>query len=114
MDGSGGISVVVWLPFSQPLLLPPGSCISTLNSPSPPPPTPSPSLPSRSLPRAEALAEEFPEVEFDIHLMGDLMKCVEECDVIFAASGSEELLVHREDLVAMPAASDKVGAQQNR
>ena len=28
----------------------------------------------RSLPRAEALAEEFPEVEFDIHLMGDLMK----------------------------------------
>lgn len=67
---------------------------------------------ARSLPRAEALAEEFPEVEFDIHLMGDLMKCVEECDVIFAASGSEELLVHREDLVAMPAASDKVGAQQ--
>ena len=29
---------------------------------------------NRSLPRAEALAEEFPEVTFDIHLMGDLMK----------------------------------------
>ena len=29
---------------------------------------------NRSLPRAEALAEEFPEVTFDIHLMHDLMK----------------------------------------
>ena len=29
---------------------------------------------NRSLPRAEALAEEFPDVTFDIHLMGDLMK----------------------------------------
>lgn len=64
--------------------------------------------PPCSLPRAEALAEEFPEVEFEIHLMGDLMKCVEECDVIFAASGSEELLVHKEDLLALPAASDLV------
>ncbi|KAL4437455.1 hypothetical protein ABPG75_004594 [Micractinium tetrahymenae] len=64
---------------------------------------------NRSLPRAEALAEEFPEVQFDIHLMGDLMKCVEESDLIFAASGSEELLVHKEDIENMPAASDKVG-----
>jgi hypothetical protein len=29
---------------------------------------------NRSMPRAEALAEEFPEVQFKIHLMGDLMK----------------------------------------
>lgn len=29
---------------------------------------------NRSMPRAEALAEEFPEVHFDIHLMSDLMK----------------------------------------
>jgi hypothetical protein len=29
---------------------------------------------NRSLPRAQALAEEFPEVQFDIRLMGDLMK----------------------------------------
>ena len=64
---------------------------------------------NRSMPRAEALAEEFPEVQFDIHLMGDLMKCVEESDVIFAASGSEELLVHKEDLLGLPAASEKVG-----
>lgn len=73
---------------------------------------PIPLLPS-SLPRAEALAEEFPEVEFDIHLMGDLMDCVRDCDVIFAASGSEELLVLKEDLVGMPPASDKVCTAAN-
>ena len=54
---------------------------------------------NRSLPRAEALAEEFPEVEFDIRLMPDLMPCVAASDVIFAASGSEEILVRKEDLV---------------
>ena len=54
---------------------------------------------NRSLPRAEALAEEFPEVNFDIRLMPDLMPCVAASDVIFAASGSEEILVHKEDLV---------------
>lgn len=37
-----------------------------------------------------------------------LPQCVEESDVIFAASGSEELLVHKEDIENMPAASDKV------
>ena len=37
---------------------------------------------NRSLPRAQALAEEFPEVKFNIHLMPDLMKCVEESDVV--------------------------------
>lgn len=35
-------------------------------------------------------------------------QCVEESDLIFAASGSEELLVHKEDIENMPAASDKV------
>lgn len=64
---------------------------------------------NRSMPRAEALAEEFPEVEFDIHLMGDLMSCVESSDVIFAASGSEELLIHKEDLVSMATPAEAVG-----
>ena len=64
---------------------------------------------NRSLPRCEALAEEFPEVEFDIHLMPDLMKCVEESDVIFAASGSEELLVHADDVVNMAPSPEVVG-----
>jgi hypothetical protein len=66
----------------------------------------------RSLPRAEALAEEFPEVEFDIRLMHDLLPCIEASDVIFAASGSEELLVQLEDVAHMPPASDKVRATQ--
>lgn len=35
---------------------------------------------------------------------------MEESDLIFAASGSEELLVHKEDIENMPAASEKVGA----
>ena len=53
---------------------------------------------NRSLPRAEALAEEFPEVAFDIRLMPDLLECVAASDVIFAASGSEEILIRKEDL----------------
>ncbi len=39
-------------------------------------------------------------------------QCVEESDLIFAASGSEELLVHKEDIENMPAASEKVGLGQ--
>lgn len=65
---------------------------------------------NRSLPRAHALQEEFPEMEMDIHLMPDLMQCVEDSDVIFAASGSEELLIHKEDIINMPKRSDTVGA----
>ena len=57
---------------------------------------------NRSLPRAEALAEDFPEVAFDIRLMPDLLECVAASDVIFAASGSEEILVRKEDLAGAP------------
>jgi len=64
---------------------------------------------NRSLPRAHALQEEFPDMEMDIHLMPDLMQCVADSDVIFAASGSEELLIHKEDLAAMPRCSELVG-----
>lgn len=64
---------------------------------------------NRSMPRCEALAEEFPEVEFNIQLMPNMMKCVEESDVIFAASGSEELLIHADDVAKMPSAPDCVG-----
>lgn len=53
---------------------------------------------NRSMPRAEALAEEFPEVDFDIRLMPDLLDCVSASDVIFAASGSEEILLHKDDI----------------
>ena len=64
---------------------------------------------NRSRPRAEALVQELPGVEFDIHLMPDLMQCVEASDVIFAASSSEEILVRGNDLAAMSAPSDAVG-----
>jgi glutamyl-tRNA reductase len=42
---------------------------------------------NRSLPRCQALQEEFPDMEFDVHLMPDLLACVEDSDVVFAASG---------------------------
>jgi glutamyl-tRNA reductase len=64
---------------------------------------------NRSLPRAQALQEEFPDMQMDIHLMPDLLQCVEDSDVIFAASGSEELLIHAEDIVNMPKRPDVVG-----
>lgn len=64
---------------------------------------------NRSLPRAEALAAEFPEVAFDIHLMPDMLACVEASDVIFAASSSEELLISEADAAAMAPAPAAVG-----
>ncbi len=67
---------------------------------------------NRSLPRAEALGEEFPDVTFDIRLMSDLMPCLEASDVIFAASGSEEVLVHKEDVEKFGPASQAVGGQR--
>lgn len=42
---------------------------------------------NRSMPRAEALAEEFPEVTFDIHLMHDLMKV---CLCVAGGAGQDD------------------------
>ena len=42
--------------------------------------------------RAEALAADFPDATFDIHLMPDLMECTAASDVIFTSTGSEDLL----------------------
>ena len=56
---------------------------------------------NRTLPRAEALAADFPEVQFDIRLMPDLMPCVEAADVVFVASGSEAILIHGSDISSM-------------
>lgn len=58
---------------------------------------------NRSYPRAEELAGEFPEVTMEIHLMDKLMQCTEAADLIFAASGSEDLLLKKEDIAAMGA-----------
>jgi len=60
---------------------------------------------NRSYPRAEALAAEFPEVEMDIQLMDKLMECTAAADLVFAASGSEELLLYKEDIAGMAACS---------
>lgn len=64
---------------------------------------------NRSYPRAEALADDFSDVEFDIHLMDDLMECVQESDVVFAASGAENILVDKEAVSSMPPVSHVVG-----
>jgi glutamyl-tRNA reductase len=64
---------------------------------------------NRSRPRAEALAEAFPDVEFDIRLMPDLLPACEQSDVIFAASSSEEILVSAADLKGFAPRGDAVG-----
>ena len=64
---------------------------------------------NRSFPRAEALAGEFPEVKAELRLMPDLMRSVAESDVVFAASGSEHILIHGRDLQDMAPASSSVG-----
>ena len=53
---------------------------------------------NRSLPRVAELMAEFPEVEFDVHLMPDLLQCIADSDTVFAASGSEDILVHAKDV----------------
>ncbi|CAG9461821.1 unnamed protein product [Pedinophyceae sp. YPF-701] len=64
---------------------------------------------NRSLPRAEALRDDFPEAEFEICLMDQLMEVVARSDVVFAASSSETLLLTKDDVAQMPACPDVVG-----
>ena len=64
---------------------------------------------NRSFPRAEALADEFPEVKCELRLMPELMSSVAAADVVFAASASEHVLIHGQDLQDMPAACASVG-----
>ena len=49
---------------------------------------------NRSLPRVEALRDDYPDMEFDIRLMEDLLPVCDASDVIFAASSSEEILIN--------------------
>mmetsp|Transcript_12494 Transcript_12494/g.21006 ORF Transcript_12494/g.21006 Transcript_12494/m.21006 type:complete len:527 (-) Transcript_12494:289-1869(-) len=67
---------------------------------------------NRSYPRAEALAADFPDVTMEIHLMDKLMECTEAADVVFAASGSETLLLQAEDIKGM--AASRVSDGQRR
>ncbi len=67
---------------------------------------------NRSTPRAEQLASEFPEVEFDIQLMPELLNVCDKSDVIFAASSSEDILIDAEHCMAFSAAPDVVGSRR--
>eukprot|EP00793_Prasinoderma_coloniale_P000446 PRCOL_00005431-RA len=63
---------------------------------------------NRSMPRAEALAEDFPDVEFDIQLMPEMLRVVGESDLVFVASGSTDLLLTEDNCAGLPAASAAV------
>ena len=67
---------------------------------------------NRSLPRAQALADDYPELEFDIKLMPELMDACSNSDVIFAASSSEDILIDEEDCKSFAAAPEVVGARR--
>lgn len=64
---------------------------------------------NRSAARAEALAEAFPDVAVEVRLMPDLLPVCEAADVIFAASGSEEILVDQAAVAAFRPAGTAVG-----
>jgi glutamyl-tRNA reductase len=63
---------------------------------------------NRTMPRAEALAADFPDVSFDIQLMPEMLRVVGESDIVFVASGSAELLLTEENCAGLPAASAAV------
>jgi glutamyl-tRNA reductase len=67
---------------------------------------------NRSLPRAEALRDDFPEVEFDIKLMSDMLSVCDNSDIIFAASSSEDILVNADHCRAFSAPPEIVGARR--
>ncbi|CAL6296362.1 unnamed protein product [Bathycoccus prasinos] len=67
---------------------------------------------NRTKPRAEALAEEFPNVNMKIHLMDDFIPLAAEHDIIFTASSSMEPIITKEHLDAMPMATAKVDGKR--
>lgn len=67
---------------------------------------------NRTKPRAEALAEEFPNVNMKIHLMEDFIPLAAEHDIIFTASSSMEPIITKEHLDSMPTATDKVNGKR--
>ena len=67
---------------------------------------------NRSLPRAQELAAEFPEVSCSVGLMPELMESVAAADVVFTASGSADVLVQCSDLQSMPRRGESVGGMR--
>ena len=64
---------------------------------------------NRSLPRAQELAAEFPEVQCGIDLMPALLPAVASADVVFTASSSNEVLLRGSDLAELPMRGQHVG-----
>jgi glutamyl-tRNA reductase len=67
---------------------------------------------NRSLPRAEQLAADYPDMQFDIKLMPELMDACNNSDVIFAASSSEDILIHEEHCKTFVTVPDIVGSRR--
>ena len=63
---------------------------------------------NRTRPRAEALAEEFPEVNMRIELMDQFLTLAGEHDVIFTASSAVDPIICKDDLAAMDVCGDIV------
>lgn len=64
---------------------------------------------NRSAARVEELQNDFPDATIQMKLMPDLMEVVAESDVIFAASGSESILIHKNDVEGMATPPEVVG-----
>jgi glutamyl-tRNA reductase len=56
---------------------------------------------NRTRPRAEALAEEFPDIKVDIKLMDEFWPSVEESDLVFTSTSSTKCIVGKSDLVQL-------------
>jgi len=62
---------------------------------------------NRSMPRMEALAAEYPELEISKFLMEDLWKVVKENDIVFTSTASEDAFVTKEALLDNAVGGDK-------
>ena len=67
---------------------------------------------NRTKPRAEALAEEFPEVNMRIELMDQFLTLAGEHDVIFTASSAVDPIICKDDLAKMSVCGDAVGGKR--
>jgi glutamyl-tRNA reductase len=67
---------------------------------------------NRTRPRAEALAEEFPEVNMKIELMDQFLQLAGEHDVIFTASSAVEPIICKADLASMAQCGELVGGKR--
>jgi glutamyl-tRNA reductase len=53
---------------------------------------------NRTRPRAEALAEEYPDVDVDIKLMDEFWPAMEEADLVFTSTSATSYIVSKKDL----------------